>query len=59
VCFARRGVVVCKSPDVEIAQEAGVVYNAGGNENGGVGGKKQFISSISCDLLVEHVLLAQ
>jgi len=33
------------------------VLNTCGNENGGEGGKKGYIYSISCDFLVELVLL--
>lgn len=39
MCVGRRGVVGCKTCHVEIFQDAGGVFNMGGNENGGVGGK--------------------
>jgi hypothetical protein len=29
VCFETRGVVVCKSRDIEIVQDAGGVFNCG------------------------------
>jgi len=35
-----RGVVLCKSRDVEIVQDAGGVFNTARKENGGVGRKK-------------------
>ena len=41
VGFVTRGVELCKSPDVEIGQDAGGVFNRATNENGGVGGKKR------------------
>jgi len=41
VCFGTRGVVLCKSRDVEIVQDAGSVFNMGRKENGCVGGKKR------------------
>ena len=54
LCFGTRGVVLCKSRDVEIVQDAAVVFNMGGKDNGGVGGKKRYIYSSSCDLI--HIL---
>jgi len=54
VCIGTRGVVLGKSRDVEIVQDAGSVFNMGGKENGGVGGKKGYIYSSSCDLI--HIL---
>jgi hypothetical protein len=45
---------VCKSCDFEIVQDAGGVFNTGGKENGGVGGKNGYIYSSSCDLV--HIL---
>jgi len=54
VCFGTRGVVLCRSRDVEIVQNAGSVFNLGRKENGGVGGKKVYIYSSSCDLI--HIL---
>ena len=52
-----RGVVLCKSHNVQIVQNAGGVSNTGGKENGDEGGKKGYIYSSSCDFLVELVLL--
>jgi len=54
VCFGTRGVVLCRSRDVEIVQNAGRVFNLGRKENGGVGGKKVYIYLSSCDLI--HIL---
>jgi len=59
VCFGMRGIVLCKSRDVEIVQNAvcliaGGVFNMGGRENGGVCGKNGYIYSSSCDLI--HIL---
>ena len=54
MCFATKGVVMCKSRDVESVENAGGVFNTGGKENNGVGGKKGYIYSSSCDLI--HVL---
>jgi len=48
------GVGLCKSQDFEIVQDAGGVFNMGGKENGGVGGKKGYIDMSSCDLI--HIL---
>ena len=39
VCFGTRGVVLCKSCDVKIVQDAGSVFDTGRKDNGGVGGK--------------------
>jgi len=55
VCFGMRGIVFCKSLDVEIVQDAGGVFNMGGVENEGGGGKKRYIYSSSCDFLVQLV----
>jgi len=41
VCFGTRGIVLCRTCDVEIVQDAGSVFNTGSKENGGVGGKKR------------------
>jgi len=41
VWFGARGVVLCKSRDIEIVQDAGGVFNMGRKENGGVGVKKR------------------
>jgi len=45
---------MCKSRDVESVENAGGVFNTGGKENNGVGGKKGYIYSSSCNLI--HVL---
>jgi len=55
VCFGMKGVVVSKSHDIEIVQDAGGVVNTGGKENVGVGGKKEYIYPSSCDFLVRLV----
>jgi len=39
---------------LEVCLIAGSVFNTGGKENGGVGGKKGYIYSSSCDLV--HIL---
>jgi len=39
-------------------QHTGGVFDMGGKENGGEGGKKGYIYSSSCDFLVQLVLLA-
>jgi hypothetical protein len=44
-----RGVVLCKSRDIEIVQDAGWVFNMGGIVNGGAGGIKRYIYFSSCD----------
>jgi len=54
VGFGPRRDVVCKSHDVEIVQDAGGVFDTGRKENGGVGGKKGYIYSSSCNLI--HIL---
>jgi len=54
LCSETRDVVLCKSHDVEIVQDAGGVFNMGRKENGGVGGEKGYIYSSSCDLI--HIL---
>ena len=55
MCFGTRGNVLCKSRDVKIVKDAGGVFNTGGKENEGVGGKKGYIYSSSCDFLVQLV----
>jgi len=55
MCCGTRGVVLCQSCDVEIDHDAGGVFNTGGNENEGVGGKKGYIHLSSCNFLVQHV----
>jgi len=55
VCFGARHLVLSKSCDVEVAQDAGGVLYKGGREKGGVGGKKGYIYSTYCDYLVQLV----
>ena len=55
MCFGTRGVVWCNSPDVEIAQDPGGVYNMGGKQKVGVGRKKGYIYSSSGNFLVQLV----
>ena len=55
VCFRTRGIVLFKSCDVEIAQDAGGVYHAGGEEKVDVGRKKGYIYSSSGNFLVQLV----
>jgi hypothetical protein len=43
VCAWTRGIVLCKSRDVEVVQNAGFVFNTEGKEYGGLGGKKGYI----------------
>jgi len=38
-----RGIVLCKSHDVKIVQDAGGVFISGGIENGDEAGKKGYI----------------
>jgi len=40
VCFRTSGVILCKSPDVMIVQDAGGGFNTGRKENEGVGRRK-------------------
>jgi len=54
VCFGTGWIVLCKSLDVERVEDAGGASNTGGKENAGVGGKKGYIFSSSCDLI--HIL---
>ena len=54
VCFGTRGVVLCKSRDVEIVQDSAGVFNTGDKDSGGGGGKNGYIYSSSCDLI--HIL---
>ena len=51
VCFGMRGVVLCKSRNVEIVQDAAGVFDTGGKQNGGVGWMKGYIYSSSGDFL--------
>ena len=55
MCFGTRGVVICQSRDVRIVWDACGVFNTGGKENEGVGGKKGYIYSRACEFLVQHV----
>ena len=57
MCFGTRGIVLCKSRDVEIRIPVSV-YNTGGKENGGVGGKRGYIYSSAGDFLVQLVSFA-
>jgi hypothetical protein len=52
VCFGTRVIVLSKSGNVEIVQDGASVFNVAGKVNGGVGGKKGYIYSCSCDLIV-------
>jgi len=53
--FVLTGVVLCKSHYVEMVQDAGSVFNMGGNVKGGTNGKKGFMYSSFCDCLVQLV----
>jgi hypothetical protein len=53
VDFGTRGIVLCKSYDVEIAQDGGGVCHTGGKENQCVGGKEGYIYSSSGNFLVQ------
>ena len=57
MCFGTRGVVLCKSRVVKRVQDPGGVFNTGGKQNGGEGGKMGYIYSSSCDFLDQLVLL--
>jgi len=59
VCFGTRGVLWCKSHDLEIVQDDGGVSNMGGKENGGVHGKKGYIYSCFCVLIVKAYKTAE
>jgi hypothetical protein len=48
-----RGVVLFKSRDVKIVQDAAGALNTGGKDNGGAGGKKEYIYSSSGNFLVQ------
>jgi hypothetical protein len=50
VCFGTRGVVLFKSHVVERVQDRGGVFNMGGKQNEGEGGKMGYIYSSSCEL---------
>jgi hypothetical protein len=53
VCFGTRGVELCKSRDVEIVQDAAGVFIMRGQDNGSVGGKKEYIYATSGNFLVQ------
>jgi len=55
VYFGTAGIVLYKSCDVKIVQDAGGVHVSGGKENGGVCGKNGYIHS-SCYNAI-HMLL--
>ena len=55
MCVGTRGVVLCKTRDVEIGQDPGSVFIMAGKENGGVDRKKGYIYSSSCHFLVQLV----
>jgi hypothetical protein len=55
VCIGTRGIVLCRSRNVEIVQDAASVFNTGGKENGGVDGREGYIDPSSCDFLVQLV----
>ena len=57
MCFGAKGIGLCKSCDIVRVQDAGGVFNTGGKENGGEGGRKGYIYSSSCDFLVQLVFL--
>jgi len=59
VCVETKGVVLCKSRDVERVQDPGSVFSTGGTQNGGEGGKMGYISSSSFDFLVQLVLMVK
>jgi hypothetical protein len=48
-----KGVVLCKSRDVEIVRDAAGELNTGGKDNGCVGGKTGYIYSTSGDIFVQ------
>jgi hypothetical protein len=50
-------VVLCKLRVLERVQDPGGVFNMGGTQNGGKGGKMRYIYLSSCDVFVQHVLL--
>jgi hypothetical protein len=54
VCFETTAIVCCKLRNVGSVEDAGCVLNTGGKVNGGIGGKKGYIRSRSCDLI--HML---
>ena len=55
VCFGTRGIVLRKSHDVEIAQDAGSVFHTRGKQKGGVGRKKGYMNSSSWKFLFQPV----
>jgi hypothetical protein len=50
-----RGIVLCKSCDVKIVQNAGSVLNTTGKETEGVGWMMGYLYLSSCDFSVQHV----
>jgi hypothetical protein len=52
VHFETRGVVLGKTYDIERVEDAGSVLNTGGKVNGGDGGKKGYMYSTFCDLIL-------
>ena len=52
-----RGIVLWRSRDVEGVEDAGGELNMGRKENVGVGRKKGYIYSSTCNFLVQLVLL--
>jgi len=55
VCFGTRGIVLCQSRDDSLLLDAYCVLNSGGKGNEGVGRKKGYIYSSSCEYLVQLV----
>jgi hypothetical protein len=54
-----RRVILCKSCDVRIVQEAAILFNTGANDNRGVDGKMEYIYLSSCDLIHNLQFVAQ
>jgi len=57
MCFGTTAAVLSKSYAVERVEDARSALNTGGIQNGGVGGKKGYIYSSSCNFVVQLVLL--
>ena len=55
MCLTTRGVVLFKSRDVRVVQDARGVCNTEGKANGGVDGMKGYIYLRSCNSLVQLV----
>jgi hypothetical protein len=51
VGFGITSVILRKSLDIEIVQDAATVFDTGENNNGGVGRKKGYRYSSYCDLI--------